>query len=810
MISRIETFFRRLRRGISRSEWLVKLCGLSLSEGTADDPGLVMVQIDGLSYSEFHHALDAGRMPFLKRLIERDDYRVHLHYSGLPSTTPAVQGEIFYGRRSAVPAFFFRHRRTGDTARMYDPETVARVERELQREHGEGLAAGGSVYADIYTGGAAEPHFCPSAEGMRSPLADIHPLTLGLLFFANLFAFLRVGVLVVMETGLAIFDFVKGITNGHHFFRELKFVPTRVAICILLRELIVIGAKLDLVRGLPVIHLNLLGYDEQAHRRGPDSVFARWTLQGIDDAIVRIWRSARRTKRRDYELWVYSDHGQERTRPYENVTGRSIQEAVTAILNAHPGDPPRGREKDDGAYDRSRGRAPIARRKPPPPPTPEPSGNAPDPEFRVVALGPVGCLYASRRLTGDELRHAAVRLVAEARVPLVAGKIDSRRLKAWTNEGEFDLPEEADRVFGADHPFLKEIRGDLPGWFSHPDTGDLMLFGWRHGAQAITFAQENGSHAGASPCETSGFALLPVDAPLPAAPGRPDHLRPGDLREAALRLLGRADKANAGTSAKGRTRRPPDARRVVIRLMTYNAHSCVGLDRRTSPERISRVIARCSPDIVALQELDAGRARSGGTDQAHLIARHLEMDFHFHPAMQIEEEHYGDAILTHLPMRLIHASRLPGLPGGGGKRETRGALWVAIDAGGCEIQVINTHLGLSSKERSLQAEALLGEEWLGHPACRSPVILCGDLNALPSSRVCRKLKSRLRDVQLAAGLGDPRPTFTSRFPKARIDHVFVDDSIRVRSIEAPSSELARVSSDHLPLVVDLEIPVTVS
>ena len=80
-------------------------------------------------------------------------------------------------------------------------------------------------------------------------------------------------------------------------------------------------------------------------------------------------------------------------------------------------------------------------------------------------------------------------------------------------------------------------------------------------------------------------------------------------------------------------------------------------------------------------------------DQAHLIARYLEMEFHFHPALHLEEERYGDAILTHLPQRLVKAGPLPGLAGKP-LLEPRGALWVAIDLHGREIQIINTHLGL--------------------------------------------------------------------------------------------------------------------
>ena len=80
------------------------------------------------------------------------------------------------------------------------------------------------------------------------------------------------------------------------------------------------------------------------------------------------------------------------------------------------------------------------------------------------------------------------------------------------------------------------------------------------------------------------------------------------------------------------------------RILTYNVHRCVGTDRKLDVARIADVIATYEPDIVALQELDVGRLRTGLVDQAHEIAHRLEMSFHFHPAMAVEEELYGDAI----------------------------------------------------------------------------------------------------------------------------------------------------------------------
>src|SRR3546814_16788408 len=86
--------------------------------------------------------------------------------------------------------------------------------------------------------------------------------------------------------------------------------------------------------------------------------------------------------------------------------------------------------------------------------------------------------------------------------------------------------------------------------------------------------------------------------------------------------------------------------RQTIKILSNNFHSCIGTDRRLKPERVAEVIAALEPDIIGLQELDIGRRRTGGVDQAHIIASFLKMDVNFHSASHVAEERYGDAILT--------------------------------------------------------------------------------------------------------------------------------------------------------------------
>ena len=242
------------------------------------------------------------------------------------------------------------------------------------------------------------------------------------------------------------------------------------------------------------------------------------------------------------------------------------------------------------------------------------------------------------------------------------------------------------------------------------------------------------------------------------------------------------------------------------RILTYNVHRFVGTDRKTSPGRTAEVIAACGADVVALQEARAGRNRRDGIDFAEGVARYLGMDLHFEPTIRLFGEQFGLAVLTAQPARRIKAAALPTLPN---RRslEARKALWIGIEVGGCELQVVNTHLSLlSRRERLLQADALLGEEWLGGRACGNPVVVVGDLNAGSGSKAYGRLAEELRDVQLEATLPRLQPTFHTRLPVRRIDHIFVSPSIDVLHAEARRTPLSRVASDHLPLVADLRLP----
>jgi endonuclease/exonuclease/phosphatase family metal-dependent hydrolase len=791
MIRRFWAIRARIRRWLSRSEWVMRILGLPRSDVRPEVPGLILIQIDGLSRHEVERALAAGRMPFLAKLLDREEYRLHSFYPGLPSTTPAVQAELLYGVKTAVPAIQYRDPQTHELTSLLNPQTAKALEAELAEE-GPGLLEGGTAYVDIFTGGARDANFCAAGLGVADIVKSAGPIRMALALLAHAFVLVRMIALGAVELVLSVVDVFRGLVARKDLWLEIKFIPKRVALCILLREFCTGLAGADAARGVPVIHVNFIGYDEQSHRRGPDSAFAHWTLKGIDRSIRRIWRAARHSERRDCDLWVYSDHGQERCRAYLKVAGRPLQETVAELLKRRGVEGaeyalyPQGIQMQRTVLFGSQLLHRLFGA-----PAPEPA-SAPA-EMALAQMGPVGHLYLPEEVRGQRAAIAG-ELATEGKLPAVFWIDDEGTVRVHVGERSGSLEEMIGAVFGDDRPNLEELTEDLQRLVRHRWAGDLALMGCRAGETPVSYHVESGAHGGLCSAETGGFALLPADAPLGAETHRRGRIRPLDLREAALRLRGRERPAARPT---GKADRAPPPR--TLRVLTYNTHSCVGTDGRDDPERIARVIAACDPDVVALQELDVYRARTRHRDQAQELARILDMEFHFHPSFVHEQEQYGNAILSRHPTRVVKGGPLPGAPG----REPRGVLWAEIACpGGCEVQVLTTHFSTRKRERALQVEALAGPEWLGHPDCAGPAIVCGDFNSLPGSRVVKTLRQRLSDTALAPG-GAPASTWMGI---GRIDYVFASDDLAVHESRVVETERTRVASDHRPVIAELEIP----
>jgi len=121
------------------------------------------------------------------------------------------------------------------------------------------------------------------------------------------------------------------------------------------------------------------------------------------------------------------------------------------------------------------------------------------------------------------------------------------------------------------------------------------------------------------------------------------------------------------------------------------------------------------------------------------------------------------------------------------------------------VHIINSHFGLGRSERRLQAQLLVGPTWLGSVPPDEPAILLGDFNSVRTSRAYQLIETHLRDVR--ALVRPPRAfrTFPTRFPSLAVDHIFVNAALSPIQLNVHRTALARVASDHFPLVCELTL-----
>ena len=227
-----------MRRKLSRTHWAAQLFGVPLPKGHTTEQGLILIQVDGLARTQLEEAAAKGKLPFLSRSIRRGRFHLTDFYSGIPSTTPAVQGEIFYGIKAAVPAFQFLNRESGEVFRMFDATASEAIEQRLKAENPEPLLDGGHSYSNIFLAGAKGSWYCAQDLSPATIWTKSRPIKWLLLSIFYIVKILRMIGLALLELVLALIDCARGLFEKQDLGKELKFVPARIAICIMLREFI--------------------------------------------------------------------------------------------------------------------------------------------------------------------------------------------------------------------------------------------------------------------------------------------------------------------------------------------------------------------------------------------------------------------------------------------------------------------------------------------------------------------------------------------------------------------------------------------
>lgn len=229
----------------------------------------------------------------------------------------------------------------------------------------------------------------------------------------------------------------------------------------------------------------------------------------------------------------------------------------------------------------------------------------------------------------------------------------------------------------------------------------------------------------------------------------------------------------------------------MLTAVSYNIHQCVGTDGRRDAERVAAVIHEIQADIIGLQEVDFNPRGEKQSHQLDYLAEATGMNAIAGRTILRVDAEFGNALLTRWEIQKarFHDVSVP-------RRQPRGVIDADISIQGKLVRVVVTHLGLAVNERRRQAQALLkilhapGENY-------ELTVVLGDINEWRP----RGFATCTLDAYLGK-MYSPR-TFPSFFPVFSLDRIWVAPKAALQAITIPNNGLARVASDHRPLVASV-------
>jgi endonuclease/exonuclease/phosphatase family metal-dependent hydrolase len=241
-----------------------------------------------------------------------------------------------------------------------------------------------------------------------------------------------------------------------------------------------------------------------------------------------------------------------------------------------------------------------------------------------------------------------------------------------------------------------------------------------------------------------------------------------------------------------------------FRVVTYNIHRAIGMDRRYRPQRIVEILLHYRPDIVFLQEVDEGAPRSRRMEMARELA--IALGFRYWAAgynVSLREGRYGNATLSRFPIRQHTNIDLTI-----GSKKNRGCLKTALELGeGRSLEVFNLHLGLSAAERERQIGVLVHSKEFRQLEAERACLIGGDFNDWRS--LLGPIFTQAFDFRCAtdrhSGATPAILTYPSFAPRGGLDRIFYRGPLEPKSAHRCRLKLSQIASDHLPIIADFEL-----
>ena len=501
-------------------------------------PGLLVVQVDGLSLPVLREAIRAGRAPVLGGLVRNGDATLHPWIAMLPPTTPASQAGILHGNNEGIAGFRWYEKAAARLLTANHPEDAAEIVRSIS--DGKGLLAdNGAGIGNLVTGDAPRSYLTMAT--IEEPKSE-HDERRMRGFFVTTVNYIRLLVLMAGEVAKELYQAERQRNRSvePRMHRDLHFAIERAATNIALRTVSTALVIEEMYSASPTIYVDYTGYDAISHHCGPERVEAIDALEGIDRAIGSLLKAARYT-RRAYRMVVLSDHGQCLGASFQQRYGQSLEALIaeqlpgtmTVVGTTDSVESAGFGRRIAAEFGRGSGLGPLIARRLPTglrgsagstPTGPE----AVPPDVVVASSGNLAHVY----FTGDPGQMAAGTI--EARYPgligtlvrhpgigAVIGRAADGRAQLMEATGPVDLAAPAAAGSGplADYgPYAIDALQRLAAFGT---AGDLILLG---AIDAVTnevtgFEELLGSHGGLGGRQTEPFILCP--APLALADDPP-------------------------------------------------------------------------------------------------------------------------------------------------------------------------------------------------------------------------------------------------------------------------------------------------
>jgi hypothetical protein len=308
-----------------------RLVARDFGRAAEPNPGLLVVQVDGLSLPVLNQAMRAGRVPVLGGMVRDGEATLHPWVASLPPTTPASQAGILHGRNDGIAGFRWYEKASARLMVANHPEDAAEIVRRIS--DGSGLLANdGASIGNLVTGDAPRSYLTMAtiAQG-QSPGDDRR--TRGL--YVTTVNYIRLLVLMVGEVIKELYqaERQRGWAVEPRMHRDLHYAVERSVTNVALRTVCTALVIEEMYCGAPTIYVDYTGYDAISHHCGPEREEAIDALAGIDRAIGSLAKAARHTSR-TYRLVVLSDHGQCLGATFRQRHGKPLEDVIAALLPA--------------------------------------------------------------------------------------------------------------------------------------------------------------------------------------------------------------------------------------------------------------------------------------------------------------------------------------------------------------------------------------------------------------------------------------------------------------------------------------------